>query len=338
MKKSFYTLICLFYSVSCFSQKTGTDYYKAGRLQDSLGNCNAAIEDFTKAFQLESSNEEYIICKAMCQYHIQNITLANATINEAIKLFPNSMQVKLAKGWLFIYSDEFELAVNWANELKRNSKINDSILVFSGIANRSAGNYKEAINDFSTALITSPSDETILNVRAETYVRLEQHANALKDYNTLLTMQPKNTEYLLDRAICKSSSEDYNGAMVDFNKVIQLDDQNAIVYFERGKLKFTLGDEKGAIDDYSKSIALDPKNSEAYCSRAISKARIKDNNGSILDFNKSISIDPQNAVAYYFRGYLYVEMKNKKSACSDFSKAGELGLMDAYTAIKEHCK
>ena len=41
--------------------------------------------------------------------------------------------------------------------------------------------------------------------------------------------------------------------------------------------------------------------------------------------------------AYYIRGFIKLELNNLNGACTDFSKAGELGIMDAYDAIKENC-
>jgi Flp pilus assembly protein TadD len=57
-----------------------------------------------------------------------------------------------------------------------------------------------------------------------------------------------------------------------------------------------------------------------------------------LDYDKALEIDPNNAMVYSNRGGAKFVLDDKKGACSDWNKAGELGFLEAYDWIKEHCK
>ena len=43
-------------------------------------------------------------------------------------------------------------------------------------------------------------------------------------------------------------------------------------------------------------------------------------------------------MAYIGRGTAKIELKDNEGGCLDFSKAGELGLAEAYEAIKLYCQ
>jgi len=43
-------------------------------------------------------------------------------------------------------------------------------------------------------------------------------------------------------------------------------------------------------------------------------------------------------MAYHNRGFAKIKLGQKDSGCQDLSKAGEMGDMDAYDLIKEHCQ
>jgi len=98
-----------------------------------------------------------------------------------------------------------------------------------------------------------------------------------------------------------------------------------------------LHDYKGAIADFNKAIELEPKNSKVYCNRGNTKGDLKDFRGAILDYDTAIELDPNNGKAYYNRAIAYRELDEKETACIDYSKAGELGIEEAYHAIKDYC-
>lgn len=100
---------------------------------------------------------------------------------------------------------------------------------------------------------------------------------------------------------------------------------------------FRLEDYHGAIKEFNLAIKSDPQQPYSYYLRGRSKAILKDHRGAILDFNKTLQLNPEFGDAYLDRGLNKILIGEKQSGCLDLSKAGELGITQAYDAIKEAC-
>ena len=52
-------------------------------------------------------------------------------------------------------------------------------------------------------------------------------------------------------------------------------------------------------------------------------------------FTQAIALDARLAEAYFNRGLAYFRLQKRNEGFTDLSKAGELGLYDAYSVIKQ---
>ena len=91
--------------------------------------------------------------------------------------------------------------------------------------------------------------------------------------------------------------------LADLCQAIRLD-ESAYLYYNRGNVHAQRADYVHAIDDYTKAIALDQNLAEAY----------------------------------YNRGLAHLALKHQQESVADLSKAGELGLYQAYSIIKQSRK
>jgi tetratricopeptide (TPR) repeat protein len=56
---------------------------------------------------------------------------------------------------------------------------------------------------------------------------------------------------------------------------------------------------------------------------------------AIDDYNRAIELEPHLAEAFYNRGLVRFALKEQQEGTADLSKAGELGLYQAYSIIKQ---
>ena len=94
----------------------------------------------------------------------------------------------------------------------------------------------------------------------------------------------------------------------------------------------------GAISDLDMAIKLSPDNAYLYFDRGNLYASNKDYARAIADYDKAVKLDPKLAEAYYNRGIANINLGKTDLGIADLSKAGELGLYEAYSAIKKFSK
>jgi tetratricopeptide (TPR) repeat protein len=146
---------------------------------------------------------------------------------------------------------------------------------------------------------------------------------AIEDFTDAIILNPKHALAYLVRAACYRQLQEFDKALADLSKSIQLEGRSGS-YQERGVLKLNnFNDVNGALEDFNKSIELGSDNAASYGNRALLKiSRISDANGALTDLNKAINIDPELALAYNNRAVLkYTKFNDSDGALDDISKA-----------------
>ncbi len=184
----------------------------------------------------------------------------------------------------------------------------------------------------------------------------ETDINALfADIDRLAAQSDSNEVHsLIARAILYSDSKDYNSALNCLNKAIEKDNGNAMAYFERAAVKQFVIDFQNNTEEKEKphggnllglqSVLNDldaaeksmPGNEYIIYNRGCAYLAAKDYDKAETCFTQAITKDPHFAEAFYNRALARLAMSKKNEALSDLSKAGELGLYDAYSAIKQN--
>ena len=95
---------------------------------------------------------------------------------------------------------------------------------------------------------------------------------------------------------------------------------------------------QSVLNDLEAAEKLMPSNEYIMYNRGCAYLSAKDYNNAELFFGKAISINPKFAEAYYNRALARIPLSKKTEALADLSKAGELGLYEAYSAIKQNSK
>jgi tetratricopeptide (TPR) repeat protein len=160
----------------------------------------------------------------------------------------------------------------------------------------------------------------------------------------------KDKGVVLQRAVANSVVQNYADAISDLTAYIQIDSTSSLAYWQRAVCRARLNeyeasrgeDERlktaGAISDIDTAIMLNPNNAYLYFDRGNLHAGADDYVKAIADYDKAIELDPNLAEAYYNRGIANIKLDKKDVGINDLSKAGELGLYDAYSAIKKFSK
>lgn len=181
--------------------------------------------------------------------------------------------------------------------------------------------------------------------------------NLFADINRITQQSDSNEVHnLMACAVLYSDVKDYNSSLNCLNKIVKKDANNASAFFERAAVKQYIIEFQNNAEDSEKSHGanllelqsvlndleaaekLMPSNEYIMYNRGCAYLSAKDYNNAELFFGKAISINPKFAEAYYNRALARIPLSKKTEALADLSKAGELGLYEAYSAIKQNSK
>lgn len=193
-----------------------------------LGKHEQALEDLTKAIELNPNNAEFITNRGNTYRDLRNFDLALAEYDKAIAVEPAYASAYIGRGSV--------------NDLK--------------------GNATQALKDFSKAIRIDPKEAEAYYNRAGIHFAKRDYAKAIPDYDKYIKLNTSNIAYLADGYINRGIAHFYTGspdsAIRDFTKAIELQPAKvsaykarAFVYREMKKFDLAEADEKKAAELHS---------------------------------------------------------------------------------------
>lgn len=152
-----------------------------------------------------------------------------------------------------------------------------------------AGQYDQAVLDFSLFILLNPTYSVAYFERAHSYLRLREFDKALQDANHALRTTPE-------------------GAAPEFG---------AVLYLLRGDIETQMNQLDDALADYTQSVALQPI-PEALFNRGLIYATRNDFQSALSDLDDAIELDASNPLFYIYRGQMNSAVQNLQAAGSDY--------------------
>jgi tetratricopeptide (TPR) repeat protein len=332
--------------------KSAEDYISRGTDKYIRNDDAGAIEDFTKAIELDPGSSEAYYSRALAKESSGDLNGALADLNKAIELNPEYIEAYLERGQL------------------RN------IL----------GEFKDAIADFTKAIKLFPDEDAYFG-RGEAKYELHDYYGAIADYEEVIKLSPKYWGVHSRIKEAKNKLRDLTGAQADFAKASEVSSKQSLTLDKTVVAKDELKDKKKTTTDFTqpdhdvshskrgsllwivlilivliplwvllapylpKSLGAlipltvyffynfmltlfsgvkqkspftgTPKSAKDYFSRGIDKYTI-DAAGAIEDFTKAIELDPGSSKAYYSRAWAKESSGDLNGALADLNKAIEL--------------
>jgi putative PEP-CTERM system TPR-repeat lipoprotein len=205
-----------------------------------------------------------LAARAMAELGLTKVPEAQATIAEAERLAPNSVETSLAAARVALAHNDpatAELKVNHALEIDPHS-VDAQLLKAQLLHTR--GDYDAAAAAFTAALASAPNAVNIRIERANTLLALNQLQKAREDVDAVLKVDARNplANYFLTVLLVRAS--DWQGADAALQKISPV-----ISRFPRGEyflalVKINLNQTAQATDAATKYVARAPKDIAGY--------------------------------------------------------------------------
>jgi tetratricopeptide (TPR) repeat protein len=206
-----------------------------------------------------------------------------------------------------------------------------NFFLYRGNAKARLYDFKGAMDDYNQAIDVTPGNQEAYISRGLLSIIMKKYEVAIADLNKTIDLNRNNSYAYLYRAIAKQCQGFHMDAMKDFNRALQLNASNPEILVKRGINKADIKDFKGAIDDYDRAIRIDADYSLAYFERAIAQSELLDYKSAMRDYDKVIELDPDNDLTYYNRADLKAKVGDFKSAIEDYTRVIKINPNNVFT-------
>lgn len=223
----------------------------------------------------------------------------------------------------------------------------------TGLTFSEAGNYKDAVDQFTRSLEIDPEYLQSYLERARAYEAMNELQQAADDLQRALSFEQKkeslyyeaarlnyllsnydNALELISRSLeLKSNYEpafrlqclvllatgDYSGALISINKALALKDSPENNFY-RGQVSENMKNYDQAETDYSKAISKNNKYTEAFLALASLRLGMNKPEAAMENCNSVIAYAPDNQQAFIVRSRIYAQLTEYPKAIDDISK------------------
>lgn len=177
---------------------------------------------------------------------------------------------------------------------------------------REAGNYEEAINQFSIAAEGDPTQHIIFANLALTYERAEMWDQAAATYEraqnlaSFADVAPEDTNYYPQMTLAHAMTGNTQLALRNADRLAAIDPASAALsFYNVGAILTNQGDIEGSVRAFERAIELDPESAESYYQIGIAKLASDETIPEAIPlFEKYLDLAPNGPNAEGARGLL----------------------------------
>ena len=309
--------------------KAGEDFSLAGNYQD-------AVEQFTRAIDLQPDYDKAYLARADAYEKLGMIREAAADYDRAATFLDKKEEVFFHAGRLYFELSEYDKALERLDKsisLKRNYlepyQVKAKVLL-------AEERYEEALDIAHIALaLKENTDNFYLHGMVNKKMGNLEAAEA--DFVNAIANDHGHVPSLLALAEVRLELGKTDFALQHVNRAIQFDGDNQQAYVIRSKVYVRKLDYPSAIDDVSKAILLNPEDTSMYFLRGVYYQDFTQHANAVSDFTKVLMLQPENADALYKRAWSYEQIGNYRDAIRDYEKLVSLSEFDgrAQKLLKE---
>lgn len=318
-------LAFVFFSITGFSQ-TAKKYFSAAEKFEQSNNVKDAIENYSKAIQMDPAYEKAYAARAIL-YEKQNMKAeAVEDYKKLIGFSPKEKELYYNAGRLSFNQNKFTDADGFFRKALERDKSYEEVIdleikTLYAINEYSFGltvtqyaldikktavnyyhhavmldslkNYVEAEKEYKNSKYFDSKYIPAYVGLALVQVKLNKTNEALTICETALTKDANSNDVFWARSMVYVAKKDYQNALNDITKVI-LAAPTAFNHKLRGSIYYKLGQFQNAVNDYTQALKLNDKDVDAYLARAVASEGALNYRSAISDYNKVAKLGEGN--------------------------------------------
>lgn len=309
-----------------FLSQSPKKYFDAAEKFEETKNYKEAIENYSKALDLDPKFEKAYVARATC-YEKQNMkTLAIEDYKKALAFSPKEKTYYYNAGRLLAdlknyneadqmlrkaierdkgYLEAIETEVKVLRELKDynyglvvtkmglDEKKSAQTYYNHAVMLDSLKNYVEAEKFYKSAKFYDSKFIPAYVGLAMVNVKLNKTDDALKITEEALVKDPNNMDAYFAKSVVSASKKDFQNALNDITKVV-LSKPSPVAYKQRAFYYEKMGQYQNAVSDYSQVLKIDANDIDAYLKRADANEQMQNHKAALADYNRVTALAAGN--------------------------------------------
>ncbi|HSZ84811.1 MAG TPA: tetratricopeptide repeat protein [Puia sp.] len=250
-----------------------------------------AIDFYTRAIEINSSNSQTFELRAIAWFKIFDIDKALSDTSTAIELDKKNHNAWFNKGEILKYRKEYseaELCYREADKIYP-----DNLFYITGLIETTykQKKYKETIGYCNQILKESPIDFIALNFRGLAFSKQLDYEAAIKDYLKIADIKKPNATIYNNLGFWYSKMGKLKKAYNNLSVALQLNQTHPYALDNLGFVEYLNGNYEKALKLIERSLEIAPSNSYAYKNRALVYLKINQRELALNDLQMARSLD-----------------------------------------------
>lgn len=217
MKKNIFSIICFLASISVFAQTNPMDFYTTGNSFYNAGNYEQAVLNYTKL--IKATKESTVIKtghinRGLAYDKMKKYDLAIQDFTTAIKLDSSDMASFIDRGLSRMHAEYLLKAKADFNHVvvtNTNKKMKQNALFWLSQINYKTGEMEKVIANCNVYLKNNSKDPEMYFMRASAYSMVKNFKKSIKDYSKVIELYPTSFQSYANRGVAKINSLMMNG-------------------------------------------------------------------------------------------------------------------------------
>lgn len=323
MKNIILTLVLCMPACFLFSQNIDSAqfYFNKGLKDKNARLFAVAAKDFDKAIQLNQNYTDAYVENGKVNLEMRKIDAALGNFTKAYQLQPTNNEVVKQLSTLYFNNRQFQKAIDLAQKCSNCSDA-DRII---GMSYYNLEDYGKAETLLQKAVNKNDKDAEAAYTLGRTYLELENEKSAIPQFQKAITIEPERNEWMYELGLIYYNQNDYKNALKYFNMAGDSGYNKTNDFYENlGFAQLYTGDVQNGIKTLTEVLNKKPNNRELLNNIANAMYETKRYDAALLYFQKLLELNPKDASSLFMAGMAFQKKGDKEKGQKICDKAIEM--------------
>ncbi len=303
-------LVCLLSSFT-FAQNADSArfYYNKGIKENMAGLYAVAAKDFDKAIVFNPQYTDAYIANGKNNLSMRKIAEAQENFDKAYQLDSKNQDVVSQLMSLSFNNHQFQKAIDLAQKCSNC----DNVSHIFGLSYYNLEDYGKAEKYLMDALSKNEKDAEAAYTLGRTYLELEEEKKAIAPFEKAVALEPTRSQWQYELGLLYFSQNDFKNSLKYFDLAATNGYNRTSDFYENyGFAQIYTGDAENGIKTLNIVMERKPNNKELLNNIAHAFYDTKKYNDALDYFTKILNLNPQDATTLYMAGMTFQKLGQKE--------------------------